>query len=60
MTPSRPSINKGRVLIVDEETNAVKVLSAILGEQGYAVSSTDDIDTAIGMIAAGGVDTVIT
>lgn len=60
MTPSRPSINKGRVLIVDEEPNAVKVLSAILGEQGYAVSSTDDIDTAIGMIAAGSVDTVIT
>lgn len=60
MSPSRPSIDKGRVLIVDEEPNAVKVLSAILGEQGYSVASTDDIDTAIGMIASGEVDTVIT
>ena len=42
--------NNGRVLIVDDEPNAIKVLSAILSEAGYDVLQAKDVRNAIGRI----------
>lgn len=51
---------KGDVLIVDDEPNALKVLSAILSEDDYRVYESTDVDSAIGLIQKNDVDTVIT
>ena len=52
--------NKGKVLITDDEPNAVKVLSAILSEEGYEVLSAFDVESAIEIIRDTDVDAVIT
>ena len=52
--------NGGKVLIVDDEPNALKVLSAILSEDDYRVFESTDVDRAIGLIQKKNVDTVIT
>src|SRR5512134_3604377 len=52
--------HKGRVLIVDDELNALRVLSAILSEDGYHVLSSDNVEKAISIIHQGPVDAVIT
>src|SRR5512135_432345 len=51
---------KGDVLIVDDEPNARKVLSAILSEEGYEVLQSGDVDTATKLIYGQPVDAVIT
>ncbi len=51
---------KGDVLIVDDEPNARKVLSAILSEEGYEVLQSGDVDTATKLIYKQPVDAVIT
>ncbi len=50
----------GSVLIVDDEPNALKVLAAILHEEGYRVLSAKDVDAAIRIIGKEDVDAVIT
>jgi DNA-binding NtrC family response regulator len=50
----------GRVLIVDDEQNALKVLSAILTEEGYRVAQAQDVDGAQKILAADSIDAVIT
>ncbi len=52
--------SKGKVLIVDDEPNAVKVLSAILSEEGYQVYDSQNVEKAINIIKNGGLDVVIT
>ena len=52
--------NCGRVLIVDDEPNALMVLSAILREGGYQVIESLNVDKAIGIIQREDVDAVIT
>jgi DNA-binding NtrC family response regulator len=56
----RNTDNKGSVLIVDDEPNAIKVLSAILGNDGYMVHESHDTTGAINMLQRHEVDTVIT
>jgi DNA-binding NtrC family response regulator len=51
---------RGNVLIVDDEPNAVKVLSAILGNEGYAVHESHDVTCAIDLLRHQEVDAVIT
>jgi len=51
---------KGDILIVDDEPNALTVLSAILSEEGYSVLRSGDVDTATEMIYTRPVDAVIT
>jgi len=55
-----PDKATGRVLIVDDEPNAIKVLSAILREEGYAVSEAQDVMRAEKILAEEDVDAVIT
>jgi two-component system response regulator HydG len=50
----------GRVLVVDDEPNASKVLSAILSGEGYSVLESKDVDGAIKMMYREDVDAVIT
>jgi two-component system response regulator HydG len=50
----------GRVLVVDDEPNASKVLSAILSGEGYNVLESKDVDGAIKMMYREDVDAVIT
>lgn len=52
--------NCGKVLIVDDEANALLVLSAILREVGYHVIESLNVDKAIGIIHREGVDAIIT
>ena len=52
--------HKGRVLIVDDELNALRVLSAILSDDGYHVLTSDTVDKAISIIHQNPVDAVIT
>lgn len=51
---------KGDILVVDDEPNAVKVLSAILSEEGYRVYESLDVATATDVIRKENVDLVIT
>ncbi|GAB4390641.1 MAG: sigma-54 dependent transcriptional regulator [Thermodesulfovibrionales bacterium] len=51
---------KGNILVVDDEPNAVKVLSAILTEAGYRVLASMDVPGAIGLISDGDPDVVVT
>ncbi len=50
----------GRVLVVDDDANAIRVLSAILSEAGYHVLESRDVDGAIQVINRDDVDAVIT
>jgi DNA-binding NtrC family response regulator len=52
--------NSGKVLIVDDEPNALKVLSAILRGEGYTVIESTDVERAVGIIDAEAVDAIIT
>src|SRR5512143_3815797 len=51
---------KGNVLVIDDEPNAVKVLSAILSEDGYEVLESKDVEDAIRIISKKDPDAVIT
>jgi DNA-binding NtrC family response regulator len=50
----------GKVLVVDDERNAVRVLSAILSEEGYRVLESGDVEDAIRMVKTEDVDAIIT
>jgi DNA-binding NtrC family response regulator len=50
----------GRVLVVDDEPSAVRVLSAILEQEGYDVFSAMNVAEAKGVLARDDVDAVIT
>ncbi len=52
--------SKGNVLIVDDEPNALKVLSAILSEDGYDILESNDVDSATRAVRKEDVDAVIT
>jgi DNA-binding NtrC family response regulator len=56
MTVTRGS----KILVVDDEPNAVKVLSAILWEEGYQVLSSMNVDHAVGVMKNEDIDAVIT
>lgn len=49
-----------RILIVDDEPNAIKVLSAILGRAGYRTLGVPDVDSAIKILEREEIDTIIT
>jgi len=49
-----------KVLIVDDEPNALRVLSAILKEAGYTVLAAKDVDSAVMVIRSESVDAIIT
>lgn len=51
---------KGDVLIVDDEPNAVKVLSSILSQEGYYVCGSNDAESATRMMHKGNIDAIIT
>ena len=51
---------KGDILVVDDEPNAVKVLSAILTAEGYSVYESFDVASATNVIRKEHVDLVIT
>jgi len=50
----------GKVLIVDDEPNALTVLAAILREEGYSVFKAGDAETAEHTLSKEDIDTVIT
>ncbi|GLI39264.1 sigma-54-dependent transcriptional regulator [Geobacter hydrogenophilus] len=50
----------GKVLIVDDEPNALKVLAAILQEEGYSVFKAGDAAAAEQTLSKEDIDTVIT
>jgi DNA-binding NtrC family response regulator len=50
----------GNVLIVDDEPNAVRVLSVILKEEGYRVLESTNVDKAVSIINNENVDAIIT
>jgi len=52
--------NGKKVLIVDDEANARKVLSAILQQEGYHVHESMSVDHAVGLMHSEEVDAVIT
>ena len=52
--------SKGTVLIVDEELNALKVLSAILAAEGFLVMQASSFDEAIVAMQAAIPDTIVT
>jgi DNA-binding NtrC family response regulator len=49
-----------KVLVVDDEPNAVRVLSMILKEDGYDTLEASNVDDAIGILRTKDVDAVIT
>jgi DNA-binding NtrC family response regulator len=51
---------KGDILIVDDEPNAVKVLSSILSQEGYHVCGSNDAENAARMMHKGNIDAIIT
>ncbi len=51
---------KGKVLIVDDEVNAVKVLASILSHEGYEILQAYDVDSAIRLIHQDDIDTIVT
>jgi two-component system response regulator HydG len=53
-------ISSGRVLVVDDEPNALKVLSSILFEDGYAVSQAHNASAALDKVRSQDFDAVIT
>jgi DNA-binding NtrC family response regulator len=53
-------IKTGKILLVDDEPNAIKVLSAILSDAGYDVIESQNGEKAIKIISKTDVDVVIT
>jgi len=53
-------LSVGNILIVDDEPNALKVLSAILEEDGYMVTRSDNVDDALEFLISNDFDAVIT
>ena len=53
-------IDNRKVLIVDDEPNAVKVLSVILRQEGYQVRESMSVDSAMDIMHGEDVDAVIT
>jgi DNA-binding NtrC family response regulator len=51
---------KRKILIVDDEPNAIRVLSVILKEEGYHVYEAMDVDSAINIILREDMDAIIT
>lgn len=51
---------RGWVLLVDDELNALKVLSAILRDEGYHISEAQSVDDAESILAKESIDVVIT
>jgi len=51
---------KGDILIIDDEPNALRVLSAILSEDGYRVFESRDVDGATSLVSSKDVDAIIT
>jgi DNA-binding NtrC family response regulator len=49
-----------KILIVDDEPNAIRVLSVILKEDGYHIYTSADVDSAIGIIQREDVNAIIT
>ncbi len=58
--PFAAGCGKGKVLVVDDEPNAVRVLSAILAEEGYRVVGSSTVERAIQELGHEDVDTIIT
>lgn len=54
------SSRNGKVLIVDDEPNALKVLSAILTESGHNVIEAPDVDKAIRILQKEDISAIIT
>ena len=52
--------SKGRILIVDDEPNALKIFSAILRAEGYIVVTARNVDEAIVVLGEEELDTVVT
>ncbi len=52
--------HKGRILIVDDEPNALRVLSAILDEDGYEVIASGSVESASSIVNDDDIDAVIT
>jgi DNA-binding NtrC family response regulator len=52
--------DKGKVLTVDDEPNALTVLSAILSNEGYAVRKSNNVDCAIRILHGENVDAIVT
>lgn len=52
--------NGGKILIVDDEPNAVKVLSAILFEAGFNIVSTTNGEKAVKIVSEEDIDVVVT
>src|SRR5512135_3694040 len=52
--------SKGRILLVDDEVNAIRVLSAILSEEGYEVLTSTNVEYASKVINDDDIDAVIT
>ncbi len=53
--------NKGaKILIVDDEPNAIRVLSAILNKAGYHSVGVPDVESAIKILKKDDIDTIIT
>lgn len=55
----RPAAH-GEVLIIDDEPNALRVLAAILDNEGYRVREARDVATAVDLTARYEIDAVIT
>lgn len=51
---------KGDILVVDDEPNAIKVLSSILRQDGYGVHATEDAESATQLIHKVNIDAIIT
>ncbi|HSB32804.1 MAG TPA: sigma-54 dependent transcriptional regulator [Candidatus Sulfobium mesophilum] len=52
--------DKGKILMVDDEPNALTVLSAILSHEGYDVLKSDNVDYAIEILHKETVDAIVT
>jgi DNA-binding NtrC family response regulator len=52
--------NKGKILLVDDEANTLKVLSAILKKSGYDVHTSRTAEEAMDRVSRLNLDTVIT
>lgn len=50
----------GKVLIIDDEPNALKVLSAILAEGGHHIVTAPDVDKAISILQKEDISVIIT